>query len=41
MNKNVEIAFITTCKGRLKHIQRTLPALVAESPYEIILVDYG
>ena len=41
MNKNVEIAFITTCKGRLKHIQQTLPTMVAENPYEIILVDYG
>ena len=41
MNKNIDIAFITTCKGRLKHIQKTLPTLLAENPHEIILVDYG
>lgn len=35
------IAFVTTCKGRLHHIQQTLPTIIAESPAEIILVDYG
>lgn len=35
------IAFVTTCKGRLHHIKQTLPTLIAESPSEIILVDYG
>ncbi|WP_184680424.1 glycosyltransferase family 2 protein [Pseudomonas fluvialis] len=35
------IAFITTCKGRLHHIEQTLPTLVAEAPAQIILVDYG
>lgn len=34
------IAFVTTCKGRLHHIQQTLATIVAESPAEIILVDY-
>ena len=35
------IAFVTTCKGRSHHIQQTLPTIIAESPAEIILVDYG
>lgn len=35
------VAFVTTCKGRLHHIKQTLPTLVAQSPAEIILVDYG
>jgi GT2 family glycosyltransferase len=36
-----DIAFITTCKGRLHHLQETLPLMVAESPAEMIVVDYG
>ncbi|MCP4126480.1 MAG: glycosyltransferase [Gammaproteobacteria bacterium] len=35
------IGFVTTCKGRLHHLKKTLPALVAENPSEIIVVDYG
>lgn len=35
------VAFVTTCKGRLHHIKQTLPTIIAESPAEIILVDYG
>lgn len=35
------IAFITTCKGRLHHLQETLPLIVAQEPAEIIVVDYG
>lgn len=35
-----EIAFITTCKGRLHHIKETLPLIAALSPAEIIVVDY-
>ena len=35
------IAFITTCKSRLAHVQRTLPLLVGEAPDEVIFVDYG
>lgn len=35
------IAFVTTCKGRLHHLQETLPLLVAQAPDEIIVVDYG
>ncbi|NMY42366.1 glycosyltransferase [Pseudomonas sp. WS 5013] len=36
-----QVAFVTTCKGRLHHVQQTLPSLVAQAPAEIILVDYG
>ncbi|WP_395687444.1 glycosyltransferase family 2 protein [Caenimonas koreensis] len=35
------IAFITTCKSRLMHVQQTLPMMVAQAPDEIIFVDYG
>lgn len=38
MNK---IAFVTTCKGRLHHIKECLPLIVAQSPAEIVVVDYG
>lgn len=37
----LDIAFITTCKGRLEHIRQTLPTLVSEGPRELIVVDYG
>jgi glycosyltransferase involved in cell wall biosynthesis len=36
-----ELAFITTSNGRLHHIQCTLPLMMAQSPAEIIVVDYG
>lgn len=36
-----QVAFVTTCKGRLHHVQQTLPSLVAQAPAEVILVDYG
>lgn len=35
------IAFVTTCKNRLPHLQQTLPQWVAEAPDEIVVVDYG
>lgn len=35
------VSFITTCKGRLAHLQETLPRMVAQSGAEIIVVDYG
>ncbi|PUA29853.1 MAG: hypothetical protein B0W54_04680 [Cellvibrio sp. 79] len=35
------ISIVTTCKGRLHHIKQTLPLIVAQSPAEIILVDYA
>jgi len=34
------IAFITTCKGRLSHLQQTLPLLMEQQPDEMIVVDY-
>jgi glycosyltransferase involved in cell wall biosynthesis len=36
-----EVGFVTTCKGRLHHLQRTLPLIAAQSPREIVVVDYG
>lgn len=36
-----EFAFITTCKGRLHHLQQTLPLLAAQQDSEVIVVDYG
>ncbi len=38
---SIEVAFVTTCKGRLHHLQKTLPGVVAEAPTEIVVVDYG
>lgn len=35
------IAFVTTCKNRLHHLQQTLPRWVAEGVDEIVVVDYG
>jgi len=35
------IAFITTCKGRLDHLRKTLPLMVAQQPDEIVVVDYS
>lgn len=35
------ISVVTTCKGRLRHLQQTLPLLIAQAPAEIIVVDYG
>lgn len=36
-----QFAFVTTCKGRLHHLQQTLPLMVADAPDEIVVVDYG
>jgi hypothetical protein len=35
------VAFITTSKGWLHHIRQTLPLIVAQSPAEIVVVDYA
>jgi glycosyltransferase involved in cell wall biosynthesis len=35
------ISFVTTCKGRLHHLQQTLPLLAALDHAEVIVVDYG
>src|SRR6185369_6037579 len=37
----LQVGFVTTCKGRLHHIQRTLPLIVAQLPKEVVVVDYG
>lgn len=34
------IGFVTTCRGRLHHLQQTIPRIVAEQPDEIIVVDH-
>lgn len=34
------IGFVTTCKGRLHHLEQTLPLIAAQKPDEIIVVDY-
>ncbi len=34
------IGFLTTCRGRLHHLQRTLPLMLAEQPDEVIVVDH-
>lgn len=34
-------SFITTCKGRLPHLQQTLPLMVQQEDSEVIVVDYG
>jgi glycosyltransferase involved in cell wall biosynthesis len=34
------IALITTCKGRLHHLKQSLPAMAAQHPDELIVVDY-
>lgn len=35
------LAFVTTCKGRLHHLRETLPTMTAQTPDELIVVDYG
>jgi len=35
------LSFIVTCKGRLEHLQQTLPALAAHNGVQAVLVDYG
>lgn len=46
--KNIEnnpqknlISFIVTCKGRLAHLQKSIPELIRQKESEIILVDYS
>jgi glycosyltransferase involved in cell wall biosynthesis len=41
MSQTAEVAIVTTCKGRLQYIQRTLPLIVSQSPKEVVVVDYG
>ncbi len=35
------LSLITTCKGRLHHLQQTLPRMTALPDAEVIVVDYG
>lgn len=35
------ITFVTTCKGRLTHIQETLPLLWGQAKQDIVMVDYS
>lgn len=37
----MKISFITTCKGRRRHLEEVLPLWLAEKPDEIIVVDVG
>ena len=37
-------SIITTCKGRLHHLRRTLPCMLAQGcdfAYEVVVVDFG
>jgi glycosyltransferase involved in cell wall biosynthesis len=36
----LQISAVTTCKGRLAHLQETLPLLMAQPFHEVIVVDY-
>lgn len=35
------LSFVTVCKGRLEHLEQTLPLLAAQPGTEAIVVDYG
>ena len=34
-------SIITTCKGRLEHLKKSLPTMVAQRCHEVIVVDYS
>lgn len=34
------VGFVTTCRGRLHHLRRTLPLILAQRPDEMIVVDH-
>lgn len=36
-----DVSIITTCKGRLDHLEQSLPAMLAQGTREVIAVDYG
>jgi len=36
-----QFAYVTTCKGRLSHLQESLPRVAGQSNVECIVVDYG
>lgn len=35
------VTFVIVCKARLHHLKETLPFLLADNPYEVIVVDYA
>ncbi|MEQ1755984.1 MAG: glycosyltransferase [Micropepsaceae bacterium] len=35
-----QLTFITTCKGRLAHLQRSLPHMLAQGGARVVVVDY-
>lgn len=37
----MKITYVTTCKGRRHHLERTLPAALAQEGVDWIVVDYG
>ena len=37
----IDLSFVTACKGRLHHLQQTLPLLAAQPDTESVVVDYG
>lgn len=41
MKTELNLTLITTCKGRLHDLQKTLPIMIASSAREIVVVDYG
>ena len=34
------VGFVTTCRGRLHHLKRSLPLMIADRPDEVIVVDH-
>ena len=41
MKPELNLTLITTCKGRLHDLQKTLPIMIASTAREIVVVDYG
>lgn len=37
----MKITYVTTCKGRLHHLERTLPTALLQADAEWVVVDYG
>lgn len=36
-----KLTYITTCKGRLHHLQETLPLVANQPAISLVVVDYG
>ena len=41
MHRRNDIALLTTSRGRLHHLQRTLPLMLSQGAAEVVVVDYG